>query len=179
MFCGACGFANSVSSRFCVSCGSQMPKLGETTVLPPPAAVDALPTDSIQQTIKEDGFLGFAPKKMSFGETIKHCFKNYANFKGRASRSEYWYFYLFGILVLFVIAMVSAALYSLVVLGLLLPFISVLTRRLHDTGRSGVKALFLFVPFIGGILLLIWLCKAGDKTANKFGPPNADAKFHA
>jgi uncharacterized membrane protein YhaH (DUF805 family) len=178
MFCSACGFANSVSSRFCVSCGSQMPKLGETTVLPPPAAVDALPTDSIQQTIKEDGFLGFAPKKMSFGETIKHCFKNYANFKGRASRSEYWYFYLFGILVLFVIAMVSAALYSLVVLGLLLPFISVLTRRLHDTGRSGAKALFLFVPF-GGILLLIWLCKAGDKTANKFGPPDAHAKSHA
>ena len=156
-----------------------MPKLRETTVPTPSAAVDALPTDSIQQTIKEDGFLSSTPKKMSFGGTIKHCFKNYANFKGRASRSEYWYFYLFGILVLFVTAIVSAALYSLVVLGLLLPFITVLTRRLHDTGRSGAKALVLFIPFIGGILLLVWLCKAGDKTANRFGPPNAYAKFHA
>ena len=179
MFCGACGFANSVSNRFCVSCGSQMPKLGETTVLTPPAAVDALPTDSIQQTVEEDGFLGSTPKKMSFGGTIKHCFKNYANFKGRASRSEYWYFYLFGILVLFVTAILSDVLYSLFALGLILPFITVLTRRLHDTGRSGAKALFLFVPFIGGIMLLFWLCKAGDKSANKFGPPVADIKSDA
>ena len=179
MFCGACGFANSVSNHFCVSCGCEMSKLGETTVFPPPAVVDPLPTDFIQQTIKEDGFLALAPKKMSCGESIKHCFKNYASFKGRASRSEYWYFYLFTILVLFVIAMLSAVLYSLVLLGLLLPFITVLTRRLHDTGRSGVKVLILFIPFIGSIFLLIWLCKAGDKTANKFGPPVADLESDA
>lgn len=108
---------------------------------------------------------------MSFGKAIKYCFKNYANFKGRASRSEYWYFYLFGFLVLFVTAMLSDVLYSLVALGLILPFITVLTRRLHDTGRSGMKTLFLFIPFIGGILVLVWLCKAGDKATNKFGPP--------
>lgn len=171
MFCGRCGFANPVSSKFCVSCGAQMTKLNESPVSPAPAVIDLPPPSFAPQLVDADDLLRLAPKKMSFGEAIKYCFKNYANFKGRSSRTEYWYFYLFGILVLFVTAILSDVLYSLSALGLILPFITVLTRRLHDTGRSGMKTLFLFIPFIGGILVLVWLCKAGDKAANKFGPP--------
>ena len=171
MFCRECGFANPVSSQFCVSCGAQMTKLDESPVLPAPAVIDLPPPSFVPHFVGADSLLPLAPKKMSFGEAIKYCFKNYANFKGRASRSEYWYFYLFGILVLFATAILSDVLYSLFALGLILPFIAALTRRLHDTGRSGKKILFLFIPFIGGILVLIWLCKAGDKAANKFGPP--------
>ena len=171
MFCSDCGFAIPVSNRFCVSCGAQMAKSAETPVSPAPAVIDLPPPSFVPQFVAADSLLPLAPKKMSFGEAIKYCFKNYANFKGRASRTEYWYFYLFGILVLFATAILSDVLYSLFALGLILPFITVLTRRLHDTGRSGIRALFLFIPFIGGILVLVWLCKAGDKAANKFGPP--------
>ena len=171
MFCGECGFANPVSSQFCVSCGALMTKLDESPVSPAPGVIALPPPSFLPQFVGADSLLPLAPKKMSFGEAIMYCLKNYANFKGRASRTEYWYFYLFGILVLFVTGMLSAVLYSLVGLGLILPFITVLTRRLHDTGRSGKATLLLFVPFIGGILVLIWLCKDGDKDANRFGPP--------
>lgn len=104
---------------------------------------------------------------MKFQEAIKHCLSNYANFKGRAKRSEYWYFVLFCALVYLVTMVVSSQLYVIALLGLLTPSLAAAVRRLHDRGRSGWNLLWSFVPF-GSIVVLIWLAKEGQSGANKY-----------
>lgn len=88
---------------------------------------------------------------MDFATAIQVCFKKYVDFQGRARRSEYWYFYLFYVLVLFVASFVSDALMNLVVLGFALPLISSLVRRMHDVGKSGW---FMLIPIYGLILAI-------------------------
>ena len=170
MFCGKCGFANPDGNRFCVSCGGPI-QVTETAVGAVSPFQYAQPVIAMPQPMQTGGSSSLAPKKMSFGESIKYCLTNYANFKGRAARSEYWFFYLFVILVYFVAILFAPALYYIAILAFFVPGIAALTRRLHDTGRAGSAALFLLIPIIGGILVLVWLCTEGDKTVNKFGPP--------
>jgi uncharacterized membrane protein YhaH (DUF805 family) len=101
------------------------------------------------------------------GNAISVCFKKYATFSGRASRSEYWFFYLFYIII-YVIGMVveSSAgitnLSTLFILPILLPQLAVSVRRMHDTDHSGW---FLLVP----IYNLILLCTASTSGSNKHG----------
>jgi len=170
MFCGKCGFANPDTNRFCVSCGGPI-QFAETPVGSAATVQFAPPGAPVQQPILGGTSSSLAPRKMSFGDSIKHCLTNYANFKGRAARSEYWFFYLFAVLAYFVAALLAPELYVLVILALFIPSIAALTRRLHDTGRPGSTALFLLIPIVGAILVLVWLCTEGDKTPNKFGPP--------
>ncbi len=76
---------------------------------------------------------------MSFGQAIGSYFKNYANFSGRASRSEFWYPTLFVFLVAIVLYVVdrSGTLNLIWRLATFLPLIAMAARRLHDTNRSG------------------------------------------
>lgn len=84
---------------------------------------------------------------MDFGTAISTCFSKYAVFSGRARRSEYWFFFLFGILVNFGMNLVQGILTvathipipvaAIVSLGLFLPQLAVGVRRLHDVGWSG------------------------------------------
>ena len=117
---------------------------------------------------------------MDMQKSIKICFKKYANFNGRASRSEYWWFQLFYIIVAFV-AVIFDAMYIdnsqtmgplelVTTLALLLPALAVTARRLHDVGRSGWWML-IFITVIGMIPLLIWYISVGTKSKNKYGPP--------
>ncbi|MBQ0035050.1 MAG: DUF805 domain-containing protein [Bacteroidales bacterium] len=110
---------------------------------------------------------------MTLTESIKTCLTTkYADFKGRASRSEFWWFYLFVCVVLFIFALVtillmlletdimsdvSYALLMLVMLALMLPVLSAMVRRLHDTGKSGWWLLISFIPWIGNLILLVLL----------------------
>ena len=71
-----------------------------------------------------------------FGEAISTCFSKYATFKGRASRSEFWYFFLFQFLISIVTQFIPF-LNLIVAVAFLLPTIAVTVRRLHDTDRSG------------------------------------------
>lgn len=101
----------------------------------------------------------------------------YAQFSGRASRSEYWWFVLTSVLVITAAAIVGGAIGSVVVtslayLFLIIPGIAVSVRRLHDTNRSGWFLLLNLVPLIGSILIFIWSVTPGDKKANRFGPPS-------
>jgi len=101
----------------------------------------------------------------------------YAQFSGRASRSEYWWFVLTSVLVIIAAAIVDSAIGSVVVtslayLFLIIPGIAVSVRRLHDTNRSGWYLLLNLVPLIGSILIFIWSVMPGDKKANQFGPPS-------
>jgi uncharacterized membrane protein YhaH (DUF805 family) len=100
---------------------------------------------------------------MTFNESIKICLtKNYAEFSGRASLSEYWWFWLFGVLINSAAAIINPSTSymasGLVFLALLLPNVSVTTRRLHDVNRSGWWQL-LYLTIIGGFVVLYWLCK--------------------
>ena len=91
---------------------------------------------------------------MNFGQSITSCFSQYATFSGRASRSEFWWFFLFQILVSVAAGMVSEKLSGLVSLGLLLPALAVGARRLHDIGRSGWWQLLALTGI--GLLVLVF-----------------------
>ena len=105
---------------------------------------------------------------MSFSEVVKYCLSNYVNFKGRASRSEYWFFVLFSWIIAVGSITISVDLYSLAILGLLLPQLAAATRRLHDGGGSAWHFLWFFVPF-GALALLVSLCREGEANTNRFG----------
>lgn len=97
---------------------------------------------------------------MTFQESIKVCFAKYADFTGRAIRSEYWWFALFTLLVSLVLSrVISEALAGLFNLAVLLPSLAVGARRLHDTGRTGWWQLLLFIPVIGWIVLLVFFAQ--------------------
>ena len=107
--------------------------------------------------------------------------QRYAKFSGRARRKEYWLFVLaFTVLNLLAVAIDTAGSFdqssdpglfsSIVILGLLIPYLAVTVRRLHDTNRSGWWVLISFIPLIGPIFLLVFLCLKSDEGENQFGP---------
>ena len=100
----------------------------------------------------------------------KVVLENYLNFSGRASRSEYWWFYLAACLLAFFFTLVNEALGGLVWLAVFIPFIGVTVRRLHDTGKSGFYLLVSFIPFFGPLALLYWTLQDSEKGSNAFGP---------
>jgi uncharacterized membrane protein YhaH (DUF805 family) len=105
-------------------------------------------------------------------------FKKFAMFSGRASRAEFWYFFLMHIIIIFVLALVGVivlgeevanllvGLYSLVAF---IPTLAVEVRRLHDIGKSGLWILISFIPVIGPIVLIVFLATRGDEGPNQFG----------
>jgi uncharacterized membrane protein YhaH (DUF805 family) len=93
---------------------------------------------------------------VTFTESIKTCFNKYADFNGRATRSEFWWWVLFVILATLAANILSEKLGMLITLGTLLPYIAVTARRLHDTNRSGWWQLIGFIPLIGWIILIVW-----------------------
>ena len=92
---------------------------------------------------------------MDFITAIKTCFSKYADFNGRARRSEFWFWYLFTILVSMFSSWIPFA--SLVMLALAIPTLAAAVRRLHDIGRSGWWVLLNVVPSIICFALLIAL----------------------
>ncbi len=107
---------------------------------------------------------------MKFEESVRTCFAKYADFNGRASLPEYWWFALFVFGVGILISFISNTLSWLFYLGVLLPSIAAATRRLHDTGRSGWWQLIALVPLIGVIVLIVFLAQRG-KTETTQGSP--------
>lgn len=102
---------------------------------------------------------------MTFQESIKVCFNKYVDFSGRASRSEFWWFFLFCCLVGLAAGMFGFIVNCLVFLGLLLPQVAAATRRLHDTGRSGWWQLIGLVPVIGWIVMIVFLAQEGSRAS--------------
>ncbi len=115
---------------------------------------------------------------MGFSEAVASVFKNYANFKGRARRSEYWYFVLFNMIasgLLTAIATVGessffAILQSVYTLAVVIPSLAVIWRRLHDIGKSGACYFVALIPLVGAIIVLVWLCKDSQMQDNQYGP---------
>ena len=128
----------------------------------------------------ENNLTGRPNRMMSFGDSVRNClFNNYVGFNGRASRSEYWFWVLFTILISIVTGIIDGFVFGLEFddpawisditnLIFLLPGLSVSVRRLHDVGQSGwwiLSAIFI-LPIL---LLLFWMVIEGDSNANEYG----------
>ena len=101
--------------------------------------------------------------------------KNYAGFEGRARRAEYWQFALVNFIIIVVLDIIGVAikfpfLGVLYGLAVLVPSLAVAFRRLHDTNRSAWWILIGLVPFVGGIVLLVFACLDSTPGPNQFGP---------
>jgi len=108
--------------------------------------------------------------------------KKYAVFMGRARRKEYWFFILFNFIFGFVLVFIDALtgnvnpetgygfLSSIYTLAVIIPGIAVTVRRLHDTDRSGWWWWIVLIPFIGVIVLLVFMVIEGTSGQNSYGP---------
>lgn len=134
---------------------------------------------------------------MSFTDSIRTCFSKFATFDGRATRSEFWWFYLFTVLVamagyipILILTIIGAAsadssgavsavftiitvilwiIYFIFVIALYVPLLAVGCRRLHDRGQSGWLQLLMLVP-CGTIVLIVFWVMEGSPGDNMYGP---------
>lgn len=107
---------------------------------------------------------------MSFVTAIKTCLGRYATFRGRARRSEFWWFMLFCALSISLAeALVGDEFSGLVTLALLVPTFAVSSRRLHDIDRSGWWQLVSLVPLVGVLVVLYWYVQPSEPYGNRFG----------
>jgi uncharacterized membrane protein YhaH (DUF805 family) len=116
----------------------------------------------------------------------------YADFSGRSQRMEYWMFTLFYLIMIALLVGLAiffgspageertlAENYFLVVTGLfvvgtIIPSIAVTVRRFHDQDKSGWFYLFSFIPYIGGLIMLFFMCVDGTPGPNRYGPDPKD-----
>jgi uncharacterized membrane protein YhaH (DUF805 family) len=118
-------------------------------------------------------------------------FKRYADFNGRSQRMEYWMFSLFVFIVIVVLALIAGILggfsgsedgfgmiflvpAGLFVLATIVPSIAVTVRRFHDQDKSGWFYLLSFIPYVGGIIVFVFMCLDGTPGPNRFGPNPKD-----
>ncbi len=157
MFCSKCGKENSDSAVFCASCGANVGSGAATT--------------KSNASIGSGSTVGNrAREQMAFGKSISVCFSKFSDFSGRASRAEFWWFYLFTLLISWGAMLVdrTQVLSGLISLGLICPSIAAGSRRLHDTNRSGWMQLIV-LTIIGAIPLIIWLASTGSDQDNQYG----------
>jgi uncharacterized membrane protein YhaH (DUF805 family) len=120
--------------------------------------------------------------------------RRYADFKGRSRRKEYWMFAL-GLLIVYLalgmlvavgaastpmgmeqgmawspVAMLGMGLIFLLAFAVIIPAIAVQVRRFHDQDKSGWFVLLNLVPYVGGIIVLVFMCLEGTKGDNRYGP---------
>jgi len=108
--------------------------------------------------------------KMNFGDAIKSCFSKYVGFEGRATRSEYWWWVLFIVLVSIALGVLKLQMLSgIFSLGILLPSLAVGARRLHDIGKSGWWLLINLVPVVGWLVLLFFAVQPSQAGDNAYG----------
>lgn len=129
---------------------------------------------------------------IGFVDAVKRGFKKYATFTGRASRSEYWWWTLFTFVIYLVLGLVTFAvgmatsrdggrtpgllamplliLFTVFFLGILLPTLAVTVRRLHDGGYSGLVALLFLLPYLGGLIIMIFALLPSSPAGAKYDP---------
>lgn len=103
------------------------------------------------------------------------AFREYFNFKGRSTRTAYWMFTLFNLLAIIAMAVVGMQLQTAVpvtayVLLTVIPAMAVCIRRLHDMGNSAWWVLLGFIPYLGGIILLLLMVQPSAPGSNQWGP---------
>jgi len=138
-----------------------------------------------QSSVSEAAIAGRAESTYSF--SYIEVLSKYVVFDGRAPRAEFWMFILINIVIGLGLSLVDGmagtvtesghgVLSCIFSFAVWLPSLAVTVRRLHDTGRSGVWLLICVVPFLGAILLLVFIAQDGDPTDNQYGPSQRTAK---
>lgn len=114
--------------------------------------------------------------------------KKYTVFSGRARRKEFWMFFLFSAIISIFLAVIDefmgwqfemggdiiGFLSTLYYLAVVVPYLAVIFRRLHDTERSGWWILIAFIPIVGVLVLLVFLILQGTRGENRYGPDPKD-----
>ena len=162
-----------------------------TSYQPQPAGVAGTATPPLEMPYYGIGFV----------DAIKRGFKKYATFSGRASRSEYWWWYLFTFLVylvlgvpLYVVGIATSRdggrtpgtlaipliiLLTVFALGIIVPSLALTVRRLHDAGYSGLLALLFLIPYVGGLVMLIFALLPSSPAGAKYDPVPATSPGYA
>lgn len=194
MICKNCG--TDFNGQYCPNCGAKAePASAPQQSAPPYGAPQSFGNG---QSAPPYGAPVYMPtRKIGFGEAVKLFFKNYVNFSGRATRSEYWWAYLFNNIVYMVLGILfaisggsslaaydaygdmsiaymgaGAIFYILMMLyglAVLLPSLSLMVRRLHDIGKSGTYILMGLIPVVGYIFILVYML-TGSAPDNQYGP---------
>jgi uncharacterized membrane protein YhaH (DUF805 family) len=127
-----------------------------------------------------------ATPKMEFGVAVKTFFKKYADFKGRARRSEFWFAYLFTVIVALPLSILDSVahgpdefgFFTFVQLAwslaILIPFLALSSRRLHDTNTSFGYFWLILIPLVGIILLIVKWAEDSTPGPNRFGESPKD-----
>lgn len=168
-----------MNNNFCPNCGAQLTSMGTGT-----------------QTFCHACGTRISKNTESFNmkSAYKSMFKNYAKFNGRSRRSEYWYAYLANMLIIIIaffcfvpaildinnygepttlsgilmgISVLFIVIYSFV---LIVPLLSLSVRRLHDTGKSGWYLLLGLIPYVGSIIIIVFMAQDTQKGLNQYGP---------
>lgn len=157
MKCTGCGSDNPENAQFCGGCGVSLSASTPTAV-----GIDAAEVPMVD-----------------FGTAVKLGFQRYADFSGRSTRAECWWWILFSSVVgaaLFIAdtltgnSSLGGLLDTLFTLATIIPSLALGARRLHDINRTGWWLLLSFVLVIGWIVLIVWTIERGDKGPNKYGP---------
>lgn len=184
-YCSRCGAENREDSRFCTHCGAP---LEMSNGQQPPYTNDSQPFYGQAQSRPNYYAYGWQEPTYfrNFQSAVHTCLVDkYARFSGRATRSEYWFFYLFNLLATFGIFLINlpflcfgdeylflgilVILYILYLIGMIVPNLSVGVRRLHDSGKSGWFMLFSLIPYVGGIIYFIFCLLGSDPYDNQYG----------
>ena len=194
MICKNCGM--DFNGQYCPNCGAKAEPASASQQSAPPYG--APQNFGNGQSTPPYGAPVYMPtRKIGFGEAVKLFFKNYVNFSGRATRSEYWWVYLFNNIVYMVLGILfaisggsslaaydaygdmsiaymgaGAIFYILMMLyglAVLLPSLSLMVRRLHDIGKSGTYILMGLIPVVGYIFILVYML-TGSAPDNQYGP---------
>ena len=176
IYCPACGDEMSAAAVACPKCGHPSGNRNST-----------MPAKSFRGL--QGPVLTNISAKTSFGDAIKLCFNKYADFSGRARRSEFWFAYLFLYLTglpFYVLALtvdgfgvIGASqfgffsfLYLAWALAIFIPWLAMTSRRLHDADASFGYYFMVLIPLVGTILLLVKWAEDGTPGANRFGESN-------
>lgn len=154
MFCQQCGTQIEDGLAYCTQCGAKQINVKDVQV-----------NQQSQEYIQPNSYVSQgstpSPKRVSFGEAIQLFFKNYVNFTGRSTRSEYWWAFLFSFLVSLFTCWIPIV-GQIVAAALIVPSLALSIRRLHDTGKSWVYILMGLIPLAGVIILIVQYCKDSD-----------------
>jgi uncharacterized membrane protein YhaH (DUF805 family) len=132
----------------------------------------------------ESASTGRPTHMMSFTDAVQNVLmNNYANWDGRASRSEYWWFFLF----VFILQLIALPI-DIIVLGydimdpgaiqivgviagiaFFFPSLCVGIRRLHDLGKSGWWLLIVLIPLLGAVVFFVFMATEGEQQPNQYG----------
>lgn len=183
MKCIACGYDNIYGSTVCKQCGADL-TAKPTETQSGPVAVQEAQSVTISSAVAQESNPkvesqkeAVYPNELTFipyigNEQFNHfirVLRRAFDFQGRSTRSEFWWFTLFQIIISLAILLILPFLSPILSLVLLIPAIAVSIRRLHDIDKSGWWLLLIFIPLVGGLVLLIFFVMASYQGVNQWG----------